>query len=73
VINLNTALGGLERAAGQVDKTASRIAQPATAADTVDLSTEMVSLMQARADFEANTKSLKTEDQMTRAALDLIG
>jgi flagellar basal body rod protein FlgG len=56
-----------------VDKTASRIAQPATAADTVDLSTEMVSLMQARADFEANTKGLKTEDQMTRAALDLIG
>ena len=66
----------MQRAESLLDQTASNIAAlPASASpgDTVDLSTEMVSLLTARNNFDANTKALTVEDQIAQSTIDLIG
>jgi flagellar hook protein FlgE len=41
--------------------------------DTVDLSSSVVSLLEARDNFEANTKTVAVSDQMTQATLNMVG
>ncbi len=41
-------------------------------ADTVDLSTDAVAMMQAQASFEASLASLNTADQTQQALLDVL-
>jgi flagellar hook protein FlgE len=71
-------LQGLEHAQASVQKTAERLAGTGAAStspgtpDTVDISQEMVSLMQARNDFAANIRMLKTADEMQRQVMDLL-
>ena len=71
-----TSLSGMQSAQSQVDRSAARIASlPASAqqpSDSVDLSTEMVALLQGRNDFAANAKSFEIQDQMTQSTLNLI-
>jgi len=69
-------LDGMARAEAQLDQAASHIAAlPAAAqgADAVDLSQEMVTLLQARNSFEANVKTLEVMDETVRTTLDLVG
>ncbi len=69
------ALGGLERAQKQVEQTATRLARVDTTqppADTVDLSAEMVSLIEARNTYETNLNVLKTADQMRGEIVNLL-
>jgi flagellar hook protein FlgE len=73
----NLALQGMARATSMVDRAAGRIARlpmdaSATPTDTVDLSTEMVNLLQGQRSFEANVKSAQTADEMTRTTLDML-
>jgi flagellar hook protein FlgE len=72
MIDFSTPLAGLNTAASTVTRAASNIARSGFSGDTVDLSQEMVNLMQGQNDFEANTKVIKTEDQMTRGLLDIV-
>jgi len=66
-------LEGMTQAESAVNQSASRIAQLGTpAGDSVDLSSEMVNLIQAKNDFKANVASAKVEDQMTRSLLDIV-
>jgi flagellar hook protein FlgE len=44
-----------------------------TDGDTVSLSSSMVSLLDARNNFEANTKTAAVSDEMTQTTLDMIG
>lgn len=53
-----------------VNQIAGRVAGPAN--DTVDLSTEMVSLMSARDSFAVDARLAQTEDQMTQSALSVL-
>ena len=73
----------MDQAVDTLNTTASRIAQtgptPSGAAnsnaiggDTVSLSSDMVSLMNARTDFDANVKTAEVSDQMTHYALDMF-
>lgn len=76
MINFGIPLAGLDQATSSLNQIASRMADvggPAPQTDSVDLSTEMVALLQARQGFESNTKVIKTEDQMTRSLLNVIG
>lgn len=69
------ALGGMDRAQEQLEKTATRLARVDTTqppADTVDLSAEMVSLIEARNTYEANLNVLKTADQMRGEIVNLL-
>jgi len=78
MIDFSTPLAGMHNAESRLDVTASRIARgPFQAsqqpADTVDLSTDMVNLMQERNDFETNIKVAQTEDEMLQSTLSLMG
>lgn len=73
MIDFSTPLAGMERATTSLNQTASKIANLSTPGDSVDLSSEMVSLIQSRNDFESNTKVVQTEDEMTKSLLNMIG
>ena len=64
-------LTGLDRAEASLNQTASRLASGP--ADTVDLSAEIVALMEARNNFEMNTKVIQATDQMSKSLLDALG
>ncbi len=74
-LSFSTPFEGMQRAEASVNQTAQRIARIGGSAegDFVDLSTEAVNLVQAKTEFEANLKAAKTEDQMSRSLLSLIG
>lgn len=85
--SLSTALDGMSRAASSFDAAAARIARTGQSAnnapgaastatpdgDTVNLSSSVVSLLEARNNFAANTKTFAVTDQMTKAALNMVG
>ena len=73
---IQSALTGMNEAESQLDSTASRIARlpfPNTAPqDTVDLSQEMVNLIQSRNDFAGNTKVAQTADEIQQSTLSIL-
>ncbi len=73
MIDFSTPLAGMEWAASSVNQTAAKIATASSegTGDSVDLGSEMVSLMQAQNDFKANTKVIQTEDDMTKSLLNI--
>jgi flagellar hook protein FlgE len=70
MIDFSAPLSGMTQAETSVDQIATSLAQPAN--DTIDLSAEMVALMQSRNDFAINVKLAQTEDQMTQSALSVL-
>lgn len=82
MIGFDAALDGMHRAQTQITRTSHRLAQwsigelnktdGSPEADRVDLSDEMVSLINNRNTFEANVKSARTADEMARAALSMF-
>ncbi len=71
-----TALGGLQQAEDQVDRTASLLARSpfSTGApqDQVSLSDAAVSLLEGKASYQANLDSIKVADDMQKSALSLV-
>ena len=63
----------LEKAQGTLEKAAGRIAKAADPqADSVDLSVEMVALLQARNSFKINASVVKIADEMQNSVLNLL-
>ena len=78
MIGLDSALEGLGRAQASFDRAAQRIAQPISLSpenpqDQLSLSHEMVTLMTARNNYEANLRTVQTADQMQKTLLNLLG
>ncbi len=79
MIDFPAPMEGMRRAEDRLGVAAERIARtPATgsgpaAGDTVDLSAEMIALMEARNQFAANLKAFAVGDRMARTALDVLG
>ncbi|HLG98539.1 MAG TPA: flagellar basal body rod C-terminal domain-containing protein [Bryobacteraceae bacterium] len=78
MIGFSTSLEGLSRAEAQFNQAAQNIADMPVAAsngqlDTVDLSAAAVAMIQAKNNFDANTKAIKVGDEMYRTLLDAIG
>jgi flagellar basal body rod protein FlgG len=71
MIDFSIPLAGLDSATSSLNQTASWLANGP--ADTVDLSVEILALMEARNNFETNIKVIRTEDQMRRSLLDVLG
>jgi flagellar basal body rod protein FlgF len=66
----------MQAAQAQVEQSASRIANftsGANGADSVDLSAEMISLLEARNSFAADVKAQEVMDETTQSALNLVG
>ncbi len=78
MVDMNIPVLGVARAESSLATAASRIARAPlsaaedTPADTVDLSAEMVALMESRDGFEANIQVAKTFDQMNQSVLDIL-
>jgi flagellar hook protein FlgE len=77
---MNAALGGMQNAQISLERTAQRIAgastqppnRPPETSDSVDLSTEMVALLAARNQFQANAQVFHAGDQMQKKLLDIM-
>ncbi|PWU01360.1 MAG: hypothetical protein C5B51_22875 [Terriglobia bacterium] len=72
-----TALAGLSQAESAVESAAARLSRAGlspdgSSGDTVDLATEIVDLMTAKQQFQANLKSLETANEMTKHTLDIL-
>jgi hypothetical protein len=73
MIDFQAPLQGMESASASLDRTASRIASIGRpAGDSVDLSTEMVALIQARDTFGANVKVAQTMDELSQSLFNII-
>jgi hypothetical protein len=80
---MSSALEGMSRAETQLNQAAGEIARstavhatpvvPSVNGDIVDLSAPMVSLLQSRNSFDANTKVIKVADEMQKSLLDVVG
>jgi len=71
-----TALEGLKRSEQQLNQAATQVARafvPQPAQDTVDLSSAAVAVLQAKNNFEANTKLIKIADQMDQTLINVVG
>lgn len=70
---MSAALGGMQNAQSSLERTAERIAGASTAApDSVDLSTEMVAMLAARNQYQANVRVFQTGDKMQKKLLDIL-
>ena len=73
---LGSALEIIQRASASVDRTASRLARPADVSgngDIVDLSVEMVALLQAKNATAVGVKIAQTVDDLQQSMLDVLG
>ncbi len=77
---ISLGLIGLERAAASVDRVADRLSRMPTSVaeaggggDTVDLSTEITTLLVAKNSYQANLKAIETASEMAGSTLDVLG
>jgi len=70
MIDFSAPLAGMTQAETSVNQIAKRLANPAS--DTIDLSTEIVTLMQAGNDMAMNVKVAQTEDQLMQSAISIL-
>jgi hypothetical protein len=72
-----TALGGIQRAEDQVDRTASLLSRSpfstGSPQDEVSLSDAAVSLLQAKNSYNVNLDSIKVAHEMQKSTLSLVG
>lgn len=73
---LGSALGIIQRASASVDQTASRLARPVDVSgngDIVDLSAEMIALLQAKNATAVGVKIAQTVDDLQQSTLSVLG
>jgi hypothetical protein len=72
-----TALGGLQQAEDQLNRTASVLARSpfltGGGKDEVSLSDQAVSLLETKSSFDANLDSVKVADEMQKSTLSMVG
>lgn len=75
MIDFSGSLAGIRAAESSLNQTAANIAKSGfpDGGDSVDLSTEMVALLQARNSVQTDVNVVRTEDQMTRSLLNMVG
>jgi len=74
MIDFSAPLAGISSAETSLDRAASNIARAgfAGAGDTVDLSAEMVALIEARINVAANVRVAQAEDQVNQSLVNLL-
>ncbi len=73
---LGSALEIIQRASASVDQAASRLARPVDVSgegDIVDLSAEMIALLQAKNATEVGVKIAQTVDDLQQSTLNVLG
>ena len=74
-IDFSIPLAGMNRAETSLNTTANRLAGIGATAqgDTVDLSAEMIALMDARNNFAMNAKVAQTQNQVAQSLINILG
>ncbi len=70
ISSISIAATGMQRASTQLEVSASRIARFGT--EDVDITSEMVNVLNAKNDFKANTKVVEAARDMSKALLDIL-
>lgn len=70
ISSISLAASGMQRASHQLEVSAGRIGRLGSA--DVDLTTEMVTVLNARTDFKANTRVAEAARDMSKALLDIL-
>lgn len=70
---MNQAEQSLDKAAGRIAQSPFATASSSTADDTLDLSAEMIALLEARGSFSANAKVIQTADEMSKTLFEMLG
>ncbi len=70
ISSISIAATGMQRASTQLEVSASRIAR--FGAEDVDITSEMVNVLNAKHDFKANTKVVEAARDMSKALLDIL-
>ncbi len=69
---MSAALGGMRTAQNSLEQTAERIAASTRPQDSVDLSTEMVEMLAAANQYQANARVIQTTDTMQKKLLNIL-
>ncbi|MNL53353.1 flagellar hook protein FlgE [compost metagenome] len=72
ISSIGIGASGMHRASQQLERSAGRIAASGVEGNDVDISTEMVNVLQARNDFKASAKVVGVASDMTKALLDIL-
>ncbi len=78
MVNFSVPLAGMQAAESQFDQAVQRLASlpsrsvEGAGVDQVDLSTEMVALLESRNQFETSVKTTHVADDMLKSTLDLL-
>ncbi len=70
ISSISISAAGMQRASSQLEASASRIAR--FGAEDVDITSEMVNVLNAKNDFKANTKVVEAARDMSKALLDIL-
>jgi len=70
ISSISIAAGGMQRASAQLEHSAGRIAR--VGAEDVDVTGEMINVLNAKTDFKANAKVVEAARDMSRALLDIL-
>jgi len=75
---LGSALDSIQQASALLDRTASRLAKPISVTsgdggDVVDLSTEILALLEARTTAAIGVKLAQAVDDLQKSSLDVLG
>lgn len=76
MIDFSAPLAGIQQAEASLDRVASKLAlaaDPAQGGDWVDLSAAAVALLTARTSVQANVNVIRTQDEISRTLIDLLG
>ena len=66
------ALGGLQAAETLLEKSANRLATAKPAIGEVDLTADIVGVLSAREQFQANARVMRAADEMQKNLIDLL-
>ncbi len=72
ISSISIAASGMHRASHQLEQSASRIARLGVEGNDVDVSAEMVNVIQAKHDFKASAKVAGVAGDMTKTLLDIL-
>ena len=69
---LSIGAAGMQRAADRLDASASRVACYGTGLGDVDIASEMVEVIEAKAAFKASATIVRVADQMAGSTIDIL-
>jgi len=72
ISSIASGITGMQRAADRFEASANRVARFGTGLEDVELTTEMVGVLEAKSAFKANATIVRVADQMAKSVIDIL-